>query len=78
MCLFIYALKIVCKDGNLFIITGETILHTVIVRRNYAEVRWILDFYNDHTHSIPGGLAKILTSAATGDFLFLIFSSTII
>ena len=28
--------------------TGENILHVVIVRRNYKEVRWLLDFFKDH------------------------------
>ena len=28
--------------------SGENILHMVIVRRNYGEVRWLLDFYRDH------------------------------
>ena len=40
----------------------------VIVRRNYDEVRWLLDFYMDHSDSVPGGLAKLLTANATGKF----------
>ena len=48
--------------------TGENILHMVIVRRNYEEVRWLLDFYKDHKDSVPGGLAKLLTANATGKF----------
>ena len=49
--------------------TGENILHMVIVRRNYAEVRWLLDFYKDHKDSVPHGLAQLLMNAnATGTF----------
>ena len=48
--------------------TGENILHMVIVRRNYEEVRWLLDFYKDHEHSVPRGLVRLLTSNATGKF----------
>eukprot|EP01035_Chromulina_nebulosa_P032209 gene32209-42999_t len=48
--------------------TGENILHMVIVRRNYEEVRWLLDFYKDHRDSVPGGLAKLLTANAIGKF----------
>jgi hypothetical protein len=40
----------------------------VIVRRNYEEVRWLLDFYKDHKDSVPNGLEKLLTSNATGKF----------
>lgn len=49
--------------------TGENILHIVIVRRDYAEVRWLLDFFKDHKDSVPNGLAKLLMmSNATGKF----------
>ena len=48
--------------------TGENILHMVIVRRNYEEVRWLLDFYKSHKDSVPHGLATLLTSKATGKF----------
>ena len=48
--------------------TGENILHMVIVRRNYEEVRWILDFFKDHKDSVPDGLAQLLLSDATGKF----------
>ena len=48
--------------------TGETILHMVIVRNNYEEVRWLLDFYKDHKDSVPSGLVRLLTSNATGRF----------
>ena len=48
--------------------TGENILHMVIVRRDYEEVRWLLDFYKGHRDSIPHGLAILLTSKATGKF----------
>lgn len=33
--------------------TGENILHICIVRRNYAEVRWLLDIYRDHKVNKP-------------------------
>mmetsp|Transcript_6116 Transcript_6116/g.8528 ORF Transcript_6116/g.8528 Transcript_6116/m.8528 type:complete len:1586 (-) Transcript_6116:145-4902(-) len=48
--------------------TGENILHMVIVRRNYEEVRWLLDFFKDHKDSVPHGLAQLLISNATGKF----------
>lgn len=49
--------------------TGENILHMVIVRRNYGEVRWLLDFYKDHKDSVPYGLERLLlTSNAIGTF----------
>ena len=48
--------------------TGENILHMVIVRSNYEEVRWLLDFYKDHKDSVPGGLVRLLTSNAVGSF----------
>ena len=48
--------------------TGENILHMVIVRRNYKEVRWLLDFFKDHKDSVPNGLERLLTSNATGGF----------
>ena len=48
--------------------TGENILHIVIVRRNYKEVRWLLDFFKDHKDSVPYGLAKLLMSNANGNF----------
>lgn len=48
--------------------TGENILHMTIIRRNYDEVRWLLDFYRDHRHSHPGGLGKLLNTHATGKF----------
>jgi nicotinamidase/pyrazinamidase len=47
---------------------GENILHMVIVRRNYEEVRWLLDFYQDHRHSFPRGLVRLLNSNTTGKF----------
>ncbi len=48
--------------------TGETILHMVIVRRNREEVRWILDFFQDHKHTVRDGLPRLLNSNATGMF----------
>ena len=48
--------------------TGENILHMTIIRRNYDEVRWLLDFYQDHRHSHPGGLGKLLNGQAIGTF----------
>ena len=48
--------------------TGENILHMVIVRRNYEEVRWVLDFFKDHKDSVPNGLSQLLISNATGKF----------
>ena len=56
-------------DEGMMLYTGETILHMVIVRKNYEEVRWLLDFYRDHRHSVHYGLAKLLMqSNATGRF----------
>jgi hypothetical protein len=49
--------------------TGENILHMVIVRRNYNEVRWLLDIYRDHKvgkESEGAPLAKLLNSPAKG------------
>ena len=46
--------------------TGLTILHIVIVRREYEEVRWLLDFYKDHRDSVPNGLAQLLQCNITG------------
>ena len=48
--------------------SGENILHMVIVRRNYVEVRWLLDFYKDHKDSVPNGLKVLLVANATGCF----------
>lgn len=48
--------------------TGENILHIVIVRRDYAEVRWLLDFYRNHRDSVPHGLSRLLAANATGSF----------
>ena len=48
--------------------SGENILHMVIVRRNYVEVRWLLDFYKDHKDSVPNGLKVLLAANATGRF----------
>lgn len=48
--------------------SGENILHMVIVRRNYVEVRWLLDFYKDHKDSVPNGLKTLLVANATGKF----------
>ena len=60
------------KDGyftdDMMPYTGENILHMVIVRRNYKEVRWLLDFFKDHKDSVPNGLERLLTSNATGGF----------
>ena len=36
------------RGQNLMPYAGENILHMTIVRRNYKEVRWLLDFYRDH------------------------------
>jgi len=48
--------------------SGENILHIVIVRRAYDEVRWLLNFYRDHKHSCPRGLSNLLTANACGKF----------
>ena len=53
---------------NFTTMIGENLLHMVIVRRNYDEVRWLLDFYKDHKDSVPGGLEQLLSSNATGKF----------
>jgi hypothetical protein len=45
--------------------TGENILHMAIMRRNYAEVRWLLNIYRDH-YSVDSPLAKLLNSVASG------------
>ena len=46
--------------------SGENILHMVIVRRDFVEVRWLLDFYRDHKDSVPNGLKMLLVANATG------------
>ena len=48
--------------------TGLTILHMVILRRDYEEVRWLLDFYKDHKYSVESGLENLLAANATGSF----------
>ncbi len=48
--------------------TGENILHMAIVRKNLAEVRWILDFYKGHKDSVPRGLETLLLGNAVGKF----------
>ena len=48
--------------------TGATVLHLVILRRDFEEVRWLLDFYKDHKDSVENGLAKLLAANATGSF----------
>jgi ankyrin repeat protein len=48
--------------------TGENVLHITIMRRNYEEVRWLLDFYRDHRHSYPDCLSRLLNTDATGKF----------
>ena len=48
--------------------SGQNILHMVIVRRNYVEVRWLLDFFKDHKDSVPNGLKMLLVANATGQF----------
>ena len=42
--------------------TGANVLHIVILRKDYGEVRWLLDFYKDN------GLAILLSANATGRF----------
>ena len=48
--------------------TGVNLLHMTIVQKNHTESRWLLDFYRDHKHSVPGGLSKLLLGNATGKF----------
>ena len=48
--------------------TGLTILHLVILRKDYDEVRWLLDFYKDHKYSVEHGLEKLLAANVTGSF----------
>ena len=48
--------------------TGANILHIAILRRDFAEVRWLLDFFKDHCDSIDGGLETLLSANATGKF----------
>ena len=48
--------------------TGENVLHMTIMRRNYEETRWLLDFYRDHAHSFPDCLPRLLNTDATGKF----------
>jgi len=47
---------------------GQNILHMMIIRRNYDEVRWMLDFFKDHQDSVPNGLKLLLIANATGQF----------
>lgn len=46
--------------------TGLNILHLVIVRREFEEIRWLLDFYKDHKDSVPNGLARLFLSNIVG------------
>ena len=56
--------------------TGENILHMAIVRREYKEVRWILDFYSDHKYldtvydreKKKEGIEVLLHATAQGTF----------
>lgn len=45
--------------------TGENILHMTIVKKNHAEVRWLLDFYRDRKFAIPCGSCAPQISTAT-------------
>jgi nicotinamidase-related amidase len=56
------------KLSSSMLYTGENILHMTIIRRNYEEVRWLLDFYKDHRYSFPQGLANLLNANTTGTF----------
>ena len=48
--------------------TGANILHILILRRDYGEVRWLLDFFKDHNDSVINGLAILLSANAKGRF----------
>jgi ankyrin repeat protein len=48
--------------------TGATILHIAIVRRNFEEVRWLLNYYYSHRDTVPDGLSRILSANVTGKF----------
>ena len=39
-----------------------------IVRKDVAEVRWLLDFYKSHKDSVPHGLKRLLLGNTTGRF----------
>eukprot|EP01038_Epipyxis_sp_PR26KG_P010761 gene10761-14452_t len=45
---------------------GENILHMVIIRRKYEEVKWLLNFFRDNEDSYKDGLRILLMQAATG------------
>lgn len=46
---------------------GENILHMVLVRNNFAEARWLLEFYKTHPTE-SSGLSALLLANAKGTF----------
>lgn len=48
--------------------TGENILHVLIVQKNIVEIRWLLEFYKNHTHSVAYGLEVLLKACVSGAF----------
>jgi hypothetical protein len=56
------------KQSFLMPYAGQNILHMAIIKRNHAETRWLLDFYNNRNQSLSGGLSLLLTTAAIGHF----------
>jgi ankyrin repeat protein len=52
-------------DESLMPFVGQNILHMTILRRNYAEVKWLLEFYRKRS---PENIRKLLFARATGTF----------
>ena len=48
--------------------TGQNILHIAIVHKNIGEIKWLLEFYSEHKHSVPLGLEILLNTPARGTF----------
>ena len=47
---------------------GENILHLLIVQKNLTEIKWLLEFYDNHKHSVPYGLEILLKTNVKGTF----------
>jgi hypothetical protein len=56
------------KLENRMLYTGENILHILVLHHNYEEARWLLEYYNDHRHSHPDCLPRLVSSYARGKF----------
>ena len=48
--------------------TGQNILHIAIVHKDIGEIKWLLEFYSEHKHSVPLGLEILLNTPARGTF----------